>query len=214
VNDLAKGKPQFTTSIRGYDRYQVDDYIERLHDLVSDAEQRARIAESELEFREAQSELDLSRHASLGPRVSEILDLAVAESKELRERVKQKGDKLFARARREAEDIVESAHTQATAIREQAQRERQDALAKVDTERARAREDVIELEHRQSELLANLRQLQQFVSAAVNLAPAHLEPPTEELKRVGLDVATGGPPGGAAAASPFRSDAEQLHRSA
>jgi len=181
MSDITKRKPEFTTSIRGYDRLQVDDYVERLHNLVTYAEQRAREAESELEFREAETELELSHHANVGPRVSEILDLAVAESKELRERVKQQADTLFARARREAEGVVESAHVQAAETREQSQRERTDVLAKLDVERHHARGEILELQRRQSELLGNLKQLQDSLGAAVGMIPDQADVPSREI---------------------------------
>lgn len=38
-------KPEFWIGLRGYDREQVDDYIDRLRALVSEAEDRARDAE-------------------------------------------------------------------------------------------------------------------------------------------------------------------------
>jgi cell division septum initiation protein DivIVA len=140
MSDLTKGKPEFTTAIRGYDRLQVDDYIERLHSLVAYAEQRTREAEAGLEF---------NHHASVGPRVSEILDLAVEESKELRERIVTK-------ARCEAQEIVESAHAQAAAARDESQRERRN-------------------------LVGNLRQLQEALGAAVNLIPDQPGTQTEEF---------------------------------
>jgi cell division septum initiation protein DivIVA len=201
MSDIIKGRPEFTTSIRGYDRFQVDDYIERLRDLVAEAEQRARVAESELEFRDAESELELNRHASVGPRVSEILDLAVAESKELRERIKQKSDKLFARARRQAEDIVESAQAEALQMREQAERECKDLLATRDTEREHAHAEIVELQRRQALLLGNLRQLQDELGAAVDLIPDQPEAPTGVTRvipiphQVNDDASSPEPPG-------------------
>src|SRR5271166_5647681 len=140
MSDVTKGRPEFTTAIRGYDRLQVDDYIERLHSLVAYAEQRTREAEAGLEF---------SHHANVGPRVSEILDLAVEESKELRERIVTK-------ARCEAQEIVESAHAQATAAREESQRERR-------------------------HLVGNLKQLQEALGAAVDLIPDQPGAHTEQL---------------------------------
>ena len=173
MSDLTKRRPEFTTSIRGYDRLQVDDYIERLHTLVTYAEQRAREAESELELRDAESEVELSRHAGIGPRVSEIIDLAVAESQELRERVKRQTDTLFVRARREAEGIVESAHAEAAEKREEVQRERQEILTRLEAERLRAHAEIAELQRRKSEMLASLRQMQQALGAAVEMLPEH-----------------------------------------
>jgi len=171
MSDLTKRRPEFTTSIRGYDRTQVDDYIDRLHDLLGLAERRAREAESELEFREAESELDLSGHAAIGPRVGQILDLAIAESREMRARTKQQSDALFARARREAEDIVESARAQAAETREQLQREREHVLTKLEAERQRAQAEIGELQCRRAELLGRLRQLQQALGTAAEPIP-------------------------------------------
>jgi len=191
MSDLTTDRPEFTTSIRGYDRLQVDDYIGWLHNLVTYAEQRAREAESELELREAESELDFSRHADVGPRVSEILDLAVAESAELRERIKQQADTLLSKARREAEDIVESAHAQAAETRQQSQCLHKDVLTKLDAERERARREIVELQRRQTELLGDLRELQEAVGAAVDLIPDQPDGPIEESDH---DEATAGSP--------------------
>jgi DivIVA domain-containing protein len=184
MSDLTKRRPEFTTAIRGYDRVQVDDYIERLHRLVAYAEERARDAESELEFRETESELELSHHTNVGPRVTEILDLAVAESKELRERIKQQADTLLARARREAQGVVESAHVEAAEMREQSQREHRNVITKLDAERQRARGEIVELQRRQTDLLENLRQLQDALGAAVNGIPDQPDAPTEEIDYV------------------------------
>jgi DivIVA domain-containing protein len=40
-------RPEFATSMDGYDRCQVDEYIDRLRAIVADAEDRARAAESD-----------------------------------------------------------------------------------------------------------------------------------------------------------------------
>ena len=74
MNAITSDRPEFATAIRGYDRPQVDDYIDRMLHLVAEAEDRARAAESELEF---------SRHSTVGPRVTEIFELAIAEAKEI-----------------------------------------------------------------------------------------------------------------------------------
>ena len=101
-------QPRFATSMRGYDKLQVDDYVERLHDIVTDAEERARLAESELEF---------SRHATVGPRVSQILDLAVEEAKELRERVDAEVERTRSHARAQCDEIVARARDNGAQIR-------------------------------------------------------------------------------------------------
>src|SRR5579863_617264 len=70
--------PEFTVAIRGYDRAQVDEYIEYLQRLVASAQERARDAATEYVF---------DQHAAIGPRVAEIFALAEAEARDLREQV-------------------------------------------------------------------------------------------------------------------------------
>jgi DivIVA domain-containing protein len=103
-------RPEFATAIRGYDRPQVDDYVDRLSEIAADAEERARAAEAELEF---------SRHATVGARVSEIFDLAVEESKELRERVAAEVQETRAAARADADATVSMAAREAAHVRAQ-----------------------------------------------------------------------------------------------
>ncbi len=78
MTDLDTRRPEFTIGIRGYDRTQVDEYVEYLKNLIVEADERARDAETEYVFDE---------HAAVGPRVAEIFALAEAEARELRERV-------------------------------------------------------------------------------------------------------------------------------
>jgi hypothetical protein len=80
MTDLDRRQPEFAIAIRGYDRLHVDEYIERLQKLVSEAEERARAAETNGEF---------SSHASVGPRISEIFELASAEARELHEKAER-----------------------------------------------------------------------------------------------------------------------------
>jgi cell division septum initiation protein DivIVA len=103
-----RDRPEFATAIRGYDRLQVDVYIDRLREIAADAEERARAAEAELEF---------SRHTVVGPRVAQILDLAVQEGKELRERIHAEADRMREQARAEVEAIVADARDSAKPAR-------------------------------------------------------------------------------------------------
>lgn len=43
--DADGNRPQFAVVVRGYDRHQVDDYVTRLLEYLSEAEQRTRTAE-------------------------------------------------------------------------------------------------------------------------------------------------------------------------
>jgi cell division septum initiation protein DivIVA len=157
MSDLVKAQPEFTAAIRGYDRLQVDDYVERLHDLLAEAEERSRAAEDDLEF---------SRHATVGPRVSEIFDLAVAESQELRERVKAEAGAMLANAREHADDLVTEARREAAELRERTQSEHDDLLDELEIEREAAQARLVALEERRTRLMEELKRLHDALGSA------------------------------------------------
>jgi DivIVA domain-containing protein len=150
-------RPEFATSMRGYDRLQVDDYIDRVHDIVAESQERARVAESELEF---------SRHTTVGPRVAQILDLAVEEGKELRERVQAEVDRLRADAQAEAEAIMADARDSAELTRAEAERTRQEVLADADARRQEVLDEVERLALSKAQLLSDLSRLQRILAQA------------------------------------------------
>jgi DivIVA domain-containing protein len=150
-------RPEFATAMRGYDRLQVDDYVERLIDIATDAEERARAAESELEF---------SRHTTVGPRVSQILELAVEEGKELRERVAAEADKIRADAHAAADAIATGARETADLTRAEAERTRTEILADADARRGEVLAEVERLTESKTMLLGDLGRLQRLLSEA------------------------------------------------
>jgi DivIVA domain-containing protein len=160
-------QPRFATSMRGYDRLQVDDYVERLRDIVTDAEERARLAESELEF---------SRHATVGPRVSQILDLAVEEAKDLRERVDAEVELTRSHARAQCEEIVARARDAGAQIRADAEAARADILADADAKRLAVLADVERLSRSRGALLRDLERLQDVLSEATSVEFPALPP--------------------------------------
>jgi DivIVA domain-containing protein len=103
--------PQFAVSMRGYDRGQVDDYILRLRQFLTDAERRfadveqsyrALQAQHDLTLRELadeRSELPVARYDGLGQRVDQILQLAREEADALVRAAREQGDRLLAGAR-------------------------------------------------------------------------------------------------------------------
>jgi cell division septum initiation protein DivIVA len=178
MNNREFEQPEFTASIRGYDRLQVDDYIVRLRAIAIEAEERAREAESELEF---------SRHATIGPRVSEIFDLAVAESKELRERVAAEADSMRAQARRDAEEILERARDLAMEIEADTKRGREEAIAEIDAAREEATNDLQATARQRAQHVADLHRLQESLASATRLvesgsAPRAVEVADEETR--------------------------------
>jgi hypothetical protein len=171
MNAINPDRPEFTAAIRGYDRLQVDEYIERLQELVSEAENRARTAESELEF---------SRHSTVGPRVTEIFELAIAETKELREKTTADCDQARAEAQAEAERFVTVAREKASEIKEQAESEREKVLTALQAERRRAELEIEQLGETKKTMLAELRRLQQALAEAAGIyGEAGVDEPAE-----------------------------------
>jgi cell division septum initiation protein DivIVA len=152
-----RDRPEFATSMRGYDRLQVEDYIARLHEIAADAEERARSAESEGKF---------SGHTTVGPRVAQILDLAIAEGKEIRERVQAEADRVRAEARDEAEAIVAAARDSAELTRTEAERTRHEVLADTDARRREVVGEVERLTESKTRLLGDLGRLQRLLAEA------------------------------------------------
>lgn len=155
MTDLDTRHPEFTIAIRGYDRAQVDDYIEYLRDLVADAEDRARDTQEEPIFAE---------HAAVGTRVSEIFALAEAEARELRERVSTEAAEILAQARTEAGAIVDAAERAAREIRQRAQRDHAEMVAEFERDRDRIREQAETLELRKAEAVGELKRLRELLT--------------------------------------------------
>ena len=155
-------RPDFASAMRGYDRLQVDGYIDRLLVIVADAEERARVLEAELEF---------SRHTTVGPRVAQILDLAVEEGKELRERVRIEATALREEAQAEVDAIEAAARDSAELTRTEAERTRAEILADADARRREVLGEVERLTESKTKLLSDLGRLQRLLSEATGVQP-------------------------------------------
>jgi DivIVA domain-containing protein len=156
-------RPEFATSIRGYDRLQVDDYLDRLIEITADAEERARTAERELEF---------SRHTTVGPRVGEILELAVQESKELRERVAKETEEMRTTARKQEKEIVARARKAAAETEATAKRTGKQTIARAEATRDQVLGEVEVLNEQKAAILGDLARLQETIGIAVREAGA------------------------------------------
>jgi DivIVA domain-containing protein len=156
-------RPEFATSIRGYDRLQVDDYMDRLIEIAVDAEERARTAEAELEF---------SRHTTVGPRVGQILELAVEEAKELRERVSEETEEMRTHTREEVEEMIARARRAAAEMQAKAKRAGKQTIARAEVTRDQVLSDVEALSEQKAAILGDLERLQQALGVATNEATA------------------------------------------
>jgi cell division septum initiation protein DivIVA len=152
--------PEFAVTVRGYDRAQVDEYIDWLREWLSNATVRMEAAETEagqlrdqvrrLQLRVDDLEAETSDQpprtiAALGERVSRILELAEEGAAAVLGEAEAEAEQLLARARAEAEGISEG-----TAAR---QAEVDSRLASAAEE---ARQTVQEAEARASETVAGM----------------------------------------------------------
>ena len=157
MNAINPERPEFTAAIRGYDRLQVDEYIDRLQELVAEAEERARATEAELEF---------SRHSTVGPRVTEIFELTIAEAKELREKTDADCERARNEARAEVDRLLTAGMDEAAEIKDRAEAEREQVLARLEEERRQAELEITRLEETKHAMLDELRRLQEALAAA------------------------------------------------
>ena len=158
TNDLQT--PEFTTAMRGYDKLQVDEYVERLQEVTDEAEERARSAESELE---------VTRHTTVGPRVGEIMELAVTEAKEMQVRTRTQAEEVLAEARENAEEILAHTRERDAEMQAKIERDRDDAALEIEGMRRRAHVELEQLEETRAAILADLHRLHDALGAATGI---------------------------------------------
>jgi cell division septum initiation protein DivIVA len=108
--------PEFAQSLRGYDRPQVDGYLERLREYTIEVEDRALSAEQRLtsaheEIAELRRQLAASGGGELPDRLAHILDLAQEEAETVRARARAEANELDQRCRAQLDET----RTRATA---------------------------------------------------------------------------------------------------
>lgn len=106
--------PEFSFSLRGYDRVQVDEYVAELLAYVIEVEERAATAESALV--ECRRELASPGSAGISERLAAILALANEEADQIRVRAQAQGAATTQQAASVAERTVAGAHQQRDAI--------------------------------------------------------------------------------------------------
>jgi len=132
------GTPDFTIVLRGYERTQVDMFIERLRARIDEltnaatkaktgtTDARDRINELERKVAEQAKQLDEAAQptlSGLGTRVEQLLRLAEEQANEHRDESKREAEKLIAAAHLESKEVVEKARAVATAVKTAAERE-------------------------------------------------------------------------------------------
>jgi cell division septum initiation protein DivIVA len=138
--------PEFAHAVRGYDRYQVDDYIERLNEWAAGAHARALEAESTAQrqaeeiraLRDHLAEVEDERPAppdhalkAAAERAAETVTVAVQQADEIRRRASAAADHRLDEAGRQAVAIVEAARQSVAGLSEEAVKERRDARLRI-----------------------------------------------------------------------------------
>jgi cell division septum initiation protein DivIVA len=159
----ATGTPEFTIAIRGYDKLQVDEYVTHLQEAVDEAEDRARAAESELE---------VTRHTTVGPRIGEIFELAVTEAKDLQYRARTECEEKIAEGREKANKIVAESREREAESREKIGREKEEARREAQAARKRADLEIDQLNQTKAALFDELTRLQDVLATATGIVAA------------------------------------------
>jgi cell division septum initiation protein DivIVA len=134
--------PEFAHAVRGYDRYQVDDYIERLNEWATGAQARAVEAEGMAQvqadeiglLRERLAEFEDERPTTTDhaikvatERAAATVTVAVQQADEIRRRAAADAEHRLEEASRQAIAIVEAARQSVSGLSEEAATERRNA---------------------------------------------------------------------------------------
>lgn len=139
--------PQFAHAVRGYDRYQVDEYVQRLHEWAGGTQARAEQAERQAagyaeEVRRLQEQIqDMEAGHPATPertfteaaqKAAEYTAAAIAQADELRRRASQEAERRLAEATRQADEMVESVRQAMAGFGEETNQQRRDARARAE----------------------------------------------------------------------------------
>ncbi|MFD5826127.1 DivIVA domain-containing protein [Lentzea sp. NPDC060358] len=110
----AGGQDRFAVVFRGYDRQQVDEYVQALQERAARLEKAVRDGVADLP---EHADLDVpGAAAGIGSRIERVLKLAEAEAAELRDDALRECSELCDEAKRFKEDTERSARTEALRI--------------------------------------------------------------------------------------------------
>jgi DivIVA domain-containing protein len=164
----------FATAVRGYDRREVDDYVEHVNRIIA-------------ELQVSRSPQAAVKHAldRVGEHTSGVLQRAREVAEELTATALAEVDHVTRRAKVEAEETIENAQMQAHQLRGQSKEEADEILARATTEaserRKRAEDD---LRQKQEEAEEHLRALRVEIDAAADRRQQLLD----ELRRTALQL--------------------------
>lgn len=123
-NEDGNGTPRFASAVRGYDRMQVDDYIERLHEWIEQADARAQQCEAAAARAKAEVAQLRRRLASLdagtltatpeslktlGDQVGKIMQSSFQDADDVRRRSEEAATRVMEQATARAEELSHAA---------------------------------------------------------------------------------------------------------
>jgi hypothetical protein len=117
IDAAAAPLPQFATVIWGYDRGQVNDYVARLNEFVTDEIRRNELLTEEIEQRKKHPSAG-EPYEGIGERIETIFRLAADEADAVRERGESEAAELVESARREHVQLIQSAERDLQAVGE------------------------------------------------------------------------------------------------
>lgn len=145
--------PRFAHSFLGYDRYQVEEYVGRLHEWADDLEVRLEEAERQIEVREEEVRAVRARQKIVADyedhptdTVGAVLVSALDELNQLRENAAAESSRLLEAAKDEALAVVRAAREMAEDIvnRAKAEQQRMESEAEVRLRRAQEEADSVQ----------------------------------------------------------------------
>ena len=146
--DEEAGVPEFTHALRGYDRYQVDDYVQRLNEWAVEAQSRAVESErvSQTYAREVATMRQRVNELEAGPngvpddtlrevadRVASSLNTAVEESTQIRRRAEAQAEQRVAEANEAAAATVAAVQKAIGGLRQEVILARREARREAET---------------------------------------------------------------------------------
>jgi cell division septum initiation protein DivIVA len=163
--------PEFSVTVRGYDRAQVDEYIDWIREWLGNATSRMKTAEVEssqlreqlhrLQERMGEVEGELTKEAprsiaALGERVSKILQLAEDGAAAVRSDILAEAQQVVAQARAEADELTRTTVQRQSELEGLLARASQQAHQTVQQAEARAAETLHKAESRAQETATKL----------------------------------------------------------
>lgn len=165
--------PDFPVALRGYDRVQVDEYVQQLAARLDEANRRAAAAERQLADGQGRSPGQADAYAAIGARVTAILQAAEEESarmrsdadayarqavgdadsrtQQLRSATEQRTQRLQAEAETSARELVTKAQTEAQRAQQAAAAAREEEGRALATARKQAEELLTRAQQRADE---------------------------------------------------------------